>query len=221
MVTGAFLLLALFVAGAAPKDLVEIRGRDVPLRGTVLSGDERSLTLRIALRQVVSIVRGRAADEEFGDRLLARGWREPVEVSVVSEDDRSVTIRLPRSLLRRVLRGEQTGAPLPHSRGGARGRILLRGKPFADAEIRVVRILEDPSALDSSAAVREAEEFTGRTDGEGRFRLTRLSPGLYRLYIRRSPSEPWRRRARPQADLPVVAGKTTVLRDVVISRVMP
>ena len=221
MMIAAFLLLSLYLPCAAPEDLVEVRGRDVPLRGTVLSGDERSLTLRISLRQVESIVRGIGREGEFGDRLLARGWREPLEVRVDAEDDRRVTISISRSLLRRVLRGDRPGAPLPHSRGGARGRILFRGNPLAEAEIRVVRVIEDLSAPDSFGAVREVEEFSGRTDGEGRFRLARLTPGLYRLYIRRGPSEPWRRRARPQADLPVVAGKTTVLRDIVISRVMP
>ena len=140
---------------------------------------------------------------------------------VRSEGDLGVAVGVSRPPLPHDSRGERSGAVLTPSRGGARGRILLQRQPFADAEIRAVRLLEDRSAFGSLGAVREAEEFGGRTDSEGNFRLVELPPGPYRLYVRSDPSERWIRRARARSDVVVVAGKVTVLRDVVVGRVLP
>lgn len=97
--------------------------------------------------------------------------------------------------------------------GRVEGRILRKGQPLPDCEVRIVMLVSTkiPFAKGYSEL---PTEYDGITDSEGRYHLINVAPGEYKIYWKPSTESGWIRRISMEPDIIVESGKTTYPKDI-------
>lgn len=103
------------------------------------------------------------------------------------------------------------------SKGGIRGRILKRGRPFEGCSVKLRYVRNSASLLphiDFDADKKEEIIFEAVTDKDGYYEFNDLTPGNYDIFWKLSGGSNWIRRLSEKPDITVLPGETTVYKDI-------
>ncbi|HEY4481510.1 MAG TPA: carboxypeptidase-like regulatory domain-containing protein [Candidatus Brocadiaceae bacterium] len=99
--------------------------------------------------------------------------------------------------------------------GRVEGRILRKGQPLPDCEVRIIMLVKAKIPLTKSFYQSDMpSEYEGITDSEGRYHLMNVAPGEYKIYWKPPTESGWIRRLNMEPDIIVEAGKTTYPKDI-------
>ena len=100
--------------------------------------------------------------------------------------------------------------------GTVEGRLLHTGAGLADARVRIVRW--EAFRVKWAADFRSDDYYDTQTDAEGRYTLTPVEPGKYKLLWVPPGGEYWIRVAADKPDVMVMADQTAVVREIETNR---
>ncbi len=99
--------------------------------------------------------------------------------------------------------------------GRVEGRILRKGQPLPDCEVKIVMLVKAKIPLAGSFYQPEMPaEYEGITDSEGRYHLINVAPGEYKICWKPRTESGWVRRLEIKPDVIVEVGKTTYPKDI-------
>ena len=98
--------------------------------------------------------------------------------------------------------------------GGFKGRVLVKGKPLANARIKAVRITRKvliPGVIEGSPAMDKS--FEARSDKNGYFEFNNIPPGGYKLWVQPKGMKAWIRRIKMVPDVIIDSGEVKTIKD--------
>lgn len=99
--------------------------------------------------------------------------------------------------------------------GRVEGRILRKGQPLPDCEVRIIMLVKTKIPLTKSFYQSDMpSEYEGITDSDGRYHLMNVAPGEYKIYWKPPTESGWIRRLNMEPDIIVESGKTTYPKDI-------
>jgi hypothetical protein len=99
--------------------------------------------------------------------------------------------------------------------GRVEGRMLRKGQPLLDCEVKIVMLVKAKISLSGSFYQPDMPtEYDGITDEEGSYHLINVAPGGYKFYWKPPTESGWIRRLEMKPDIIVEGGKTTYPKDI-------
>jgi hypothetical protein len=93
--------------------------------------------------------------------------------------------------------------------GNVRGRMLYKGKPLSNCQVKIVML----EKWGFSGEVKEGVRFETITGENGHYHFEKVPPGGYKLYWKPPAESSWIRRIQMEPDIYVEAGETSYLPD--------
>lgn len=202
----------LTACGVGPMRLPPDPPKDTAAPGAAQAVNSEHLDVRFARKDVLRVVHDPALDKLYPDLITFRGSQEPERGLVLETDLKTVLVRLPRKAYRRGPTGEPGAAT--RFTGRVEGRVVRRGKPVRNCEVRLTALRYETRMLIFTGVVNNDHQETVVTDRDGLFSFGNLPPGPYRLAFRRRKGKSWLLRIRPGGVDAVVENRTVPIGDV-------